>query len=250
MERYKDKGMVKDEPIKSIKFIKPVFKKTIQLPKIHTLWDSHFAKEYVRNRKIPEDEWSELYYCEDFKKFVNVDMGVEKSLYDNDQRLILPFYDKNDNLIGFQGRALGDSKIRYITIKLDETSPKVFGLNRVNEEDPILVVEGPIDSLFLKNCIAITSSNLQFAGDIYDKTQLVLVFDNEPRNKEILKLMERAIDEHFAICIWPEMIVEKDINEMVLAGFEAEDIQDIIEKNTFVNLRAKMAWIKWKKLDL
>ena len=177
-------------------------------------------------------------------------MGVEKSLYDNDQRLILPFYDKNDNLIGFQGRALGDSKIRYITIKLDETSPKVFGLNRVNEEDPILVVEGPIDSLFLKNCIAITSSNLQFAGDIYDKSQLVLVFDNEPRNKEILKLMERAIDEHFAICIWPEMIVEKDINEMVLAGFEAEDIQDIIEKNTFVNLRAKMAWIKWKKLDL
>lgn len=250
LERYKDKGVIKPAPPKPIKFTKLVFKKSLPLPKIHRLDDDHFAKVYVKNRKIPESEWSELYYCEDFKKFVNVDMGIEKKLYDNDQRLIIPFYDASENLIGFQGRALGDSTMRYITIKMDESSPKAFGLNRVNEDDPILVVEGPIDSLFLKNCMAISSSNLEYANEFYDKSKIVLVFDNEPRNKEILKLMEHAIDNHFAICIWPEMIVEKDINDMILSGFDAADIQDIIEKNTFVNLRAKMEWINWKKVDL
>ena len=249
LERYKDKGAY-NVPVKPIKVVQHKVKKAIPLPKIHRLPDDHFAKAYVIKRKIPEAEWSELYYCEDFNKFVNVDMGIEKKLGENDTRLVIPFYDADDNLIGFQGRTLNDSKLRYITIKIDENSPKVFGLNRINEEDPILVVEGPIDSLFLKNCIAISSSNLQFAAELYDKTQVVLVFDNEPRNKEILKLMESAIDNHFAICIWPEMIEEKDINDMILAGFDAEDIQDIIEKNTFVNLRAKMAWINWKKTEI
>ena len=249
VEQYKDKGII-NVPVKKTKLVKIDTKKTIPLPKIHRLADAHYAKEYVRRRKIPEAEWSELYYCEDFNKFVNVDMGIKKVLHEKDPRLVIPFYDKQDNLIAFQGRTLCDSKIRYITIKLDDTSHKVFGLNRINEELPILVVEGPIDSLFLKNCIAISGSNLQIASEIYDKSQVVLVFDNEPRNKEILKLMENAIDAHFAICIWPEMMVEKDINDMVLSGFTSEDIQDIIEKNTFVNLRAKMEWIKWKKIEL
>ena len=60
--------------------------------------------------------------------------------------------------------------------------------------------------------------------------------------------MEQAIEEHFNIVIWPEMIEEKDINEMVLNGFSPDDIQDIISKNTFVNLRAKMEFINWKKI--
>jgi len=248
LERYKDNGVFNNEPAKPIIVAKKSTKNTIPLPKIHRLDDSHFAKIYVQNRKIPEAEWSELYYCADFNKFVNVDMGIDKKLHDNDQRLVIPFYDAQDNLIAFQGRALGDSKIRYITIKLDEDSHKMFGLNRINEEDPILVVEGPIDSMFLNNCIAISGSNLEFANDLYDKSKIVLVFDNEPRNKEILKLMEHAIDNHFSVCIWPEMIVEKDINDMILSGFTSGDIQDIIEKNTFVNLRAKMAWINWKQI--
>jgi hypothetical protein len=80
------------------------------------------------------------------------------------------------------------------------------------------------------------------------REKLVLVFDNEPRNKDIIKLMDKAIENHFAICIWPEMIQEKDINEMFLTGFSTEELVDIINKNTFVNLRAKMEFIQWKKV--
>jgi hypothetical protein len=59
--------------------------------------------------------------------------------------------------------------------------------------------------------------------------------------------MDKAIEEHYNVVIWPEMIEEKDINDMVLAGFSPEEIQDIISKNTFVNLRAKMEFVNWKK---
>jgi len=253
LERYKDTSpniVEKKKETLVIKSAVPKFKKTLPIPKISSLPDDHYAKIYVKNRLIPEAYWSELYYADDYKKFVNVDMKIEKSLYDNDKRLVIPFYDKDNKLIGFQGRTLSDSKMRYITIKLDENSPKAFGLNKIDEDDLIYVVEGPIDSLFLKNSIAITSSNLEYAEELFDKTKIVLVFDNEPRNKEILKLINHAIDNHFSVCIWPEMIVEKDINDMILSGFSKDDIQDIVEKNTFVNLRAKMEFINWKKLDI
>ena len=104
----------------------------------------------------------------------------------------------------------------------------------------VCVVEGPIDSMFLSNAIATADSNLESASDCLDKSRMTLVFDNEPRNKEIVKKMEHAIDNHLNVVIWPEFIVEKDINDMVLAGFSPDEIQDIIDKNTFVNLRAKM----------
>ena len=181
-------------------------------------------------------------------KFIK-ELGIEKEkLVDGDHRIVIPFYDKEGNLIALQGRALGESKMRYITVKLQDDNRKFFGLDNVNEEDPIYVVEGPIDSLFLNNAIATADSNLTSATEVFDKTKLVLVFDNEPRNKEIVSLMEKAIDNHFNVIIWPEMITKKDINEMVLDGLTVEDIQDIIERNTFVNLRAKMEFINWKKV--
>lgn len=247
MERYKD-GNTTNQPEPNFEEFKskPVFKQKLDLPSIESLPKDHFAKVYVESRLIPEKHHSQLYFASDFKKFVH-SIGVEKELHENDQRLVIPFYDKDNNLIGVQGRALGESKLRYITIRLHESNPKLFGMNNIDEEERICVVEGPIDSLFLDNAVAVASSNLESVTEIYDKSKVVLVFDNEPRNKEIVKLMEHAIEEHFNICIWPEMIDEKDINDMVMNGFTTEDLQDIIDKNTFVNLRAKMEFVNWKK---
>jgi transcription elongation factor Elf1 len=230
-----------------VKSSTPVFKKKLNIPSIESLSDDHFAKQYVMNRMIPKDRYSDLYFAEDFKKFV-IDLGIEKELYEKDQRLVIPFYDKNGNMIAFQGRALGESKMRYITIKMSDDSNKVFGLDKVNEEEMIYVVEGPIDSMFLQNGIAVANSNLQSIVDLFDRSKVTLIFDNEPRNKDIVKLIEKAIDEHFNVVIWPEMIQEKDINDMVLSGFDVDELRDIIEKNTFVNLRAKMEFVNWKKV--
>jgi hypothetical protein len=199
------------------------------------------------SRGIPEEHHLNLYYAEDFKKFVE-SLDVEKDgLKDNDPRLIIPFYDEEKNLVAFQGRSLGESKLRYITIKLDQDNYKVFGLDRIDQDEMIYVVEGPIDSLFLKNAVATADSNLMAVSKIFDRSKVTLVYDNEPRNKELHKQMERAIEEHYNVVIWPEMIDKKDINDMILDGFSSDEIQDIISKNTFVNLRAKMEFINWKK---
>jgi len=112
----------------------------------------------------------------------------------------------------------------------------------------IYVVEGPIDSLFLDNSVATADSNLTSITEVFDKSKVTLIFDNEPRNKEIVKLMNKAIENHYNVVIWPEMITRKDINEMILDGFTKEELQDIIHNNTFVNLRAKMEFVNWKKI--
>lgn len=252
LERYKNGAHGKDNYTKpSFEEFKekPVFKThtKINLPSIEDLPDEHFAKIYVNGRKIPKENHKHLYYAEDFKKFVE-SLNIEKDgLKEKDQRLVIPFFDEEKNLVAFQGRALGESKLRYITVKVEEDNLKIFGLDRVNKEELIYVVEGPIDSLFVKNAIATADSNLMAASKVFDKSKIVLMYDNEPRNKELHSQMEKAIEDHYNVVIWPEMIEEKDINEMIINGFTIEEIEDIIVKNTFVNLRAKMEFVNWKK---
>lgn len=232
-------------------FEKPQFdtvKVKLNLPRISDLSQEHFAYQYCVGRKIPEEKLSTLFFAEDFKKFVDeIKPNHEKSLKEDDPRLIIPFLNEKHELIAFQGRALRDSKIRYITIKLLDEGIKYFGIDHLDMNENIYVTEGPIDSFFLPNCIATADSNLTRASTFFSKDKLILIFDNEPRNKDICKLIDNAIDNHFKVCIWPEMIEEKDINEMIVAGYTKEEILDIVQKNTFVNLRAKIEFINWSK---
>ena len=226
----------------------PKFKKSLELPSLDSLPEAHFAKKYVHQRKIPETFYSQLYFAEDFATFIQ-SLGIEKDgLHKEDKRLVIPFYDQEKNLIAIQGRSLAESKLRYITLKLHDDNKKIFGLDRVDTEKIIYVLEGPIDSMFLENAVATADSNLESVTDVLDKSKVVLVFDNEPRNKEIVAKMEHAIDNHFNVVVWPEMIEEKDINDMILSGFSPDEIQDFISKNTFVNLRAKIEFMNWKKI--
>lgn len=253
LERYKNGETGNNNYTKpdfeEVKTEKPTFRKRLSLDTIDSLPEEHFAKAYVISRKIPERFFSQLYYAPDFRKFVQ-ELGVEKEgLKEDDQRLIIPFYDENKNLVAVQGRALGESKIRYITIKVQEDSPKVYGLDRIKKDEMIYVVEGPIDSMFLENAVATADANLTSISNILDKSNITLIFDNEPRNKEICKLIDHAVDNHYNVVIWPEMLEEyKDINDMILNGFSPDEIQDIISKHTFVNLRAKAEFINWKKV--
>ena len=226
----------------------PKFKKSLELLSIDNLPEAHYAKMYVQQRRIPETFWSQLYYAEDFAAFIQ-NLGIENAgLKEKDNRLVIPFYDKEKNLVALQGRALGESKLRYITLKLHDDNKKIYGLDRIDEDKLVYVVEGPIDSMFLENAVATADSNLESITNVLDKSKVALVFDNEPRNKEIVAKMEHAIDNHFNVVIWPPMIEKKDINDMVLDGFSPDEIQDIIDNNTFVNLRAKMEFVNWKKV--
>jgi DNA primase len=251
LERYKNgetgNNNYEKPKFEEAKAFKPIFKKSLDLPSIDSLPEAHFAKVYVKSRKIPEAFLSQLYYAEDFAAFIQ-SLGIEKDLTKNDKRLVIPFYDAEKNLIAVQGRALGESKLRYITIKTHEDNHKIFGLDRIDEEKMIYVVEGPIDSMFIENAVATADSNLESITSIYDKSKVTLIFDNEPRNKEIIKKIDEAIEKHYNVVIWPEMVDSKDINDMVKDGFSPDEIQDIISKNTFVNLRAKAEFVNWKKV--
>jgi len=252
LERYKNgetgnNNYPKPE-FEEFKTEKPTFKKSLELPSIDSLPEAHFAKSYVSQRRIPETFYSQLYYAEDFASFIQ-GLGIEKEgLHKDDKRLVIPFYDKEKNLVAIQGRSLGESKLRYITLKLHDDNKKVYGLDRVDTDKLIYVVEGPIDSMFLENAVATADSNLESIVDSLDKSKVVLIFDNEPRNKEIVSKMEHAIDNHFNVVVWPEFMEDKDINDMILSDFSPDEIQDIIDKHTFLNLRAKMEFVNWKKV--
>lgn len=166
---------------------------------------------------------------------------------DNDARIIIPFYDRDEKLLGFQGRAVGTSKIRYITIKQNEECKKIFGYDKIDLTRKVYVVEGPFDSMFLSNSVAVMDANLlSVTATVRDN--IVLVFDNEPRNKEIVKQMKKAIDMKYSICIWPSTIKQKDINEMILAGYTKEQLEYIIDQNTFTDLKAQLQYNIWRKV--
>ena len=254
-ERYKEgvtgRGSNTAEP-EVIKHKKPVFHTKINLPRIIDLDDQHFAKKYLVNRAIPPQFLSYLYYTEDFKKFVTEVTKREYDLNEKEQRIIIPFFDKNKQLITFQGRAFTNTLLRYITIKINEDSPKIFGLDRLDLEKQFYVVEGPFDSMFLPNCIAMAGSDVNLKSQIeissaLDKHTGTMVFDNEPRNAEIISRMEKVIDIGWNVCIWPESMKQKDLNDMAMGGIQETKLIEIINTNTYFGLLAKTHLATWRK---
>jgi predicted RNA-binding Zn-ribbon protein involved in translation (DUF1610 family) len=246
LERFKDGEQGNHNYTKpEVNIPKPVFKTKIGLPSINDLPDGHYVKDYVINRKIPNDRWSELYFAEDFKTFVH-SLGVEKELKDKDPRLVIPFYDAGKNLFALQGRAMSDSKVKYITVKMDENAKKLYGMDKVDLSRSIYVVEGPIDSMFLDNCIATADATLSFASEV--SNDLVLINDNEPRNKDIIRQINDNIKKGFKVVIWPDTMDQKDINDMILSGLTKEEITSIINEHTYSGLRAEFELNNWRKV--
>jgi len=210
----------------------------------------HFCLEYLKRRKIPKDAYKLLLFTSKYADFVTSIYKDHGKQLINDARLVIPFYDENNDLIAVSGRALetSDNSLRYVTVRTNESKTKlIYGIDKLKSSERILLVEGPIDSLFLNNCLASGDANLLSAakevhGDV------TLVFDNEPRNKEICKMIERAIHFNQPVVIWPDTIKGKDINEMVMNGFLPGEISDIISSNTFSGVAAKLKFNMWKKL--
>lgn len=257
LERYKDgttgKGSNTAVPEFSFKSSTPVFYQSLSIPKLTDLPETHFARKYVTNRGIPDKYHSLMHFAQDFKSFVD-EIVTDKSyhLIENDPRLVIPFYDENKELIALQGRAFMNSKLRYITIKTKEDAPKIFGLDRVDFSKQVYVVEGPIDSLFLENSVAMAGSDFSSVHhnellNALGERRATIVFDNEPRNLEILKKMELVIRNGWNICIWPTNIREKDLNDMFLSGLAEETIKEVINTNTHYDLMAKTQLAIWRK---
>lgn len=216
---------------------------------IGSLDEAHFAKRYVVNRNIPEEHHRRLFFTEDFASLVKcVFPEYDRPLRSNDVRLLLPFFDVNKKLIGIQGRSFeADATLRYITIKRDGVKDFLFGIERFDKRKAGYVVEGPIDSLFLNNCVATANSNLDYACHVLD-SDLTIVYDNEPKNVQIVKSMNNCIERDRKICIWPTSIKHKDVNDIISSGMSREELMRIIDENTFRGLEAKLKFTQWKRI--
>ena len=233
-EGHTGKSFTVEEP--KFKFESPKFKPKLDLPKASS---NFYAKQYLESRKLNPDNY---YYTEKFKEWTNSLKPTFDSTAKDEPRIIIPLF-YQDNLVGFQGRALGPSKIKYITVMLTDDAPKIYGLDEIQKTKTVYITEGPFDSTLILNSIALCGAD----GDIakWGIRNRVWIYDNEPRNSEIVRRIQSKIESGESVVIYPNSVVEKDINDMVLSGL---DVQNVIESNIYSGLEAKLKFTAWKKV--
>ena len=238
LEKFKEghtgRNFVTEEP--DFKFEAPKFKKKLKLPKAS---EDPRPAGYLTARKLNPDNF---YYAKHFKKFVNSLKQTFDDEKHDEERIIIPLYYEK-NLIGLQGRSIKPNPVKYITVMLDDDAPKIYGLENIRRDAPVYITEGPFDSTFIRNAIAMCGADANV--DRWGIGNRVWIYDNEPRNREIVNRISKTIDSGDSVVIWPEGIDDKDINDMVMSGL---DVQSVIESNTYSGLQAKLKFTTWKKI--
>ena len=237
-ERFKNnstgRGTVVEEP--TFKFEEPKFKTKIRIPLCSEI---RRGREYLKARRLDPKRF---YWAQDFTGFVNSIKPTFGSNVPKESRIIIPLYYKKD-LIGIQGRSVDPSPVKYITTIFYDDAPKIYGLDNIRQDAPVFVTEGPFDSTFISNSIAMCGADADVRR--WGVSDPVWIYDNEPRSKEIVKRISDTIDRGEKVVIWPNNIYEKDINDMVLAG---HDVQSIVESNVYDGLEANLKFTTWKRI--
>jgi hypothetical protein len=256
-EYYKEKLMAagkykkSDVEIFADKMKKPVFIKMSvlnKLKKISSLKHDHPAKQYVVSRMIPTIWHHKLFYCPKFMQFTNeLIPGKFPNVEFDEPRLIIPLIDKDKTLIGYQGRSFKTkTKIRYITIMLNDQKPKIFNYDQCDQTKPYFIFEGPIDAMFINNSLAMVGSGLD--KNIINSDTAIFVYDNEPRSETTCDKIQRVIDKGYKIALFPQNIVQKDINDMIKVGYNSIDIEKKLIDSTCSGLKAQLKFNEWKKI--
>lgn len=252
LERYADGGNRKkfgtERAVKEVvKKEKPEVSLWTQLMDcLYDLPADHEVIEYVNGRGLPKDSHKRLYFVDNIKNVVQLNYKYKESIRTEEPRLAIPFVNENGKLTALSLRGMRGEALRYILIKIDEDAPTVYGLDNVDKTQPVTVVEGPLDSLFIENSIACAGTSFNKIEELgLDKDNTRIVFDNQPKNAEVCKLVEKYVDIGYKVVIWPETIGEKDINDMAIAGV---NVQDIIDSNTYQGLSARMKFTSWRKV--
>ena len=240
LEKFKEghaggRNFVVEEP--KFEFKQPIFRKGLDLPKAS---DVTVAKEYLEKRKLDP---SKFYFTNKFKQWTNTQKKTFDTIGRDESRIIIPMYDENRNLIGFQGRSLGPNSVKYITVMINDEAPKIYGLDTIETEKPIYILEGPFDSTLVENSVAMCGSDIDIGS--FGWSDYIWVFDNEPRNREIVNRISKTIDRGDKIVIWPSTVTEKDVNDMTMSG---HNVMNLLESNTYSGLKAKIKFNNWKKI--
>ncbi len=241
LEKFKNGNTGRSSPTPEpvFEFRPPKFKQKVKLPKASK---DPRPEGYLTARKLDPNKF---YFAEHFKEWVNsIKPTFDNTKYD-ESRIIIPIY-YQQNLVGMQGRSMkiGDPKsVKYITVMFNDDAPKIYGLDEVQKNQTVYVTEGPFDSTFLRNAIAMCGADADVSR--WGISDPVWIYDNEPRNREIVARIEHAISNDQKVVIWPSNIAEKDINDMVMSGL---DVQSVVESNTYQGLEAKLKFTTWKRI--
>lgn len=218
------------------------------LDRLDTLPADNIAVQFARMRMIPESMFDRLYYIDDVSRIEQLSDKYKNKLTKGEPRLVIPAYNEQGQLEGVTCRALQGEALRYITIKIKEDAAMIFGREHLDKGKTVYAVEGPIDSLFIPNSISMGGSSFSKVGTLgIPKEQIIIILDNQPRNKEICQIYRSFVEAGYRICIWPEYILEKDINDIVLSGKTAEEVKAIIDDNTYQGLNAQLKFSAWRK---
>ncbi|ADG59965.1 DNA primase [Acinetobacter phage Acj9] len=218
--------------------------------RLDTLPADHPIIKYVESRKIPKDKWNRLWFTTKWQELAN---SIKPGTFETpkpEPRLVIPIYNREGKIESLQGRALRRSNVKYMTLKASDNASKIYGQDTVNEKlDFVFVMEGPIDSLFLTNAIAITGGSLNLDMVPWPEKR-IWVMDNEPRHKDTIARMQRLIDEGETVCFWDAAPWQsKDVNDMVAKeGADPKDVQQYILDNSVSGLMARMRMVKYCKI--
>lgn len=169
-------------------------------------------------------------------------------------RLILPFYDENDDIIFYQSRGLTKKDLyerpKYLSKVGADRS--LYGMQNINPDlDYVFIFEGPIDSYFVENglatCGITEKSNKMFTTlqtqqinklNLYEK---IYVLDNQYCDKAALSKSIILVDNNEKVFIWPKELKKfKDFNDICIAGNKDKIKPEFILKNTHSGLKAKL----------
>jgi transcription elongation factor Elf1 len=223
----------------------------LDLPTLNALPKDHFAVKYYMGRQLPIKFLKYLHFTKNYCEFVNTLLpGKFDNPPDEDPRIVIPFYSVHRKIFAIQGRSFQDYGLRYMTIKFNDHK-KIFGLERMNANKTILVLEGAFDSFFLPNSIAFGGADLDldYLLELAPRDRFVFCFDNEPRNPQMCKRIEKILKQGFRVCLMPAKYKRygKDINQMVEKGMTPRDICVIIKDNIVQGKFGLMKFKLWKK---
>ena len=205
---------------------------------------NHIAVDYCKKRGIPKEKWNRLYHIDNIREIHQLAPKYKDRIKTTEPRLAIPFFDREGKMTAISLRDYGNNPLKYILVKMNENSSTIYGLDVINYNKPVKIVEGPLDSLFLDNAIACAGTSFNKIESLNLPEDRVIIVDNQPKNKEVCNIIHNLIKAGEKVVIWPEDIEQKDINDMILADV---DVENLISNNVFHKLEAELRFTNWRK---
>lgn len=222
--------------------------------KISDLPRDHDAIRYLDSRKIPEHQQNRLFYVDDTNIICrSIPAYHEKQLRRQERAIVIPFFDSDGILVYLQCRFMDakDSDLRYMTFEVEENTHKIFGLDKIDWTKRVWIFEGPFDSMFVPNSLAVAGvsllSEVKYLRE-NAKGGLTFVFDKDYQgNADVFNQLKKAIDMGLEVVIFDKSFPgKKDANDAIKAGWNVNQLEQYLKDRACSGLKAKLALSTFK----